>query len=335
MYKTMSNWPFDIFNNTDNNNKKDNNVDTESNNIPHANNPFDDLFGKNSNTSEAEKTEEVVQSDVKDEVEDLLNFTLTEEPKEEKTDIKEPEKQKKAEELTSEKVDESVSEEGIKEESPKETVKEKTVEEVKETKPKTRRRGRKPKAEMVEKTEEQQDDIDNNDDTEPEVINVSVNPKSMNFQEIVQSIAPDVSDQEWDDIQAYIEQQLNNIKIEEDLTPGTMRIMLPVIKNLIFYISPVKAYYESLNNIFNDKTNGILGRQKNVNAVGKDAKEREKNGCLACENYQFGNQTVNLFDIRLIIEYRRNYLISALDMTNKAYQILVSYLSLFKNEEKI
>ena len=252
---------------------------------------------------------------------------------EEVKDVKRLSLQEKAEALVAEKLKENKAEETpaakeeapaqkeapvaeetpAKEEAPAEEAtpakEEETAEEVKEEpeeKPKKTRRRRKVKKEeeaeapaenkaeeeeKEEKTAKKQNDIK----VHEYVANYDILGKKVSYDDMAGAVMDYFIDDDWKATQDDLTEKMNNIRIEPDMNPGTLKYALAELNNLNDEISAVYVEQKQLLDVLTDKEFGAATALLAMNSRGSNSEERKANGFAALTHAKFGGEEeVNL-----------------------------------------
>ena len=83
-----------------------------------------------------------------------------------------------------------------------------------------------------------------------------------------------------------------------------------------------------------DNSIGLIKRQKEINAFGKNEDERDKNGSLSCEQFRmkdYGGK-YNLYDISMVLQNRINTINDLIADVKQKKESLINYLAVLKLE---
>lgn len=186
---------------------------------------------------------------------------------------------------------------------------EETAEEVKEEpeeKPKKTRRRRKAKkeeeaetpaetkeeeAEKEEKPAKKQNDIK----VHEYVANYDILGKKVSYDDMAGAVMDYFIDDDWKATQDDLTKKMNNIRIEPDMNPGTLKYALAELNNLNDEISAVYVEQKQLLDVLTDKEFGAATALLAMNSRGSNSEERKANGFAALTHAKFGGEEeVNL-----------------------------------------
>lgn len=274
---------------------------------PKGDKPKVNIFNIPTIKKEPVKKEEEVKEAVSDVVE-VIEEVTTEEAIVEKT-IKE---EKSVEESVEEKIPE-VKEETISVEAPAEK----------------KKRGRKTKV-QEEKEESAAEESSSNS-----FINVKFAPSSIKLNDLKKTFAVNFEDEAWEKKKEELEKRVDNIRIEPDINLGSVRILLAQCTNLYSDLKSQQRSNKTFYTALCDKNLGILERQKQVNAFGKNTEDRKKNSILSCEQFKLkdsDNKEYNIYDMAMVIQDRVDAINDMLDDVKQKKETLISYLAVLKIE---
>lgn len=241
-----------------------------------------------------------------------------EEPKAEEK--KEMSLQEKAEAVVSEKLKDtapSEKEKKAEEQSPKEPAVEKTEEKVEdsekvaEEKPKKRRR-RKTAAQKEEKEEKEEIPADTKTSTKKQDIkvheyvqNYDILGKKASYDDMAGAVMDYFIDDDWKATQDELTEKMNNIRIEPDMNPGTLKYAVAELNNLNDEISAVYVEQKQLLDVLTDKEFGAATALLAMNSRGANSEERKANGFAALMHAKFGgDEDVNLIALINAVKMR-------------------------------
>lgn len=227
------------------------------------------------------------------------------------------------------------------------------------------KRGRKPKAKVVEETQpieetDEKDSTETNRITEitneivEEMIddgtiavkeepgtkktqtkNVNIDYSKIDLETIVSKIYPTIVDENWDNFKERMEEKLNKTIFDENINDGSIRIVLAAMCSIYAEVSPVKAYYDSLYNSCVHKDMGYISRQIALNSDnGKTVAEKKLNGQKSCESVRLPGTKidVNFNNFALVVDERRNYINNIINRLNFVRDCLVGIQAVRKRE---
>ena len=232
-------------------------------------------------------------------------------------------------ELVIEKVKESVEEAPVVETSKVEATEEKEEVQAVETPPEKKKRGRKAK-----QTEEKEGSA-TAETSSVGFENVGFAPTTIKINKIKETFAVNFQDDEWKNKKEELEKRAENIRIESDINLGSVRILLAQCTNLYSDLKREQRSNKTLYNVLCDKTIGLIQRQQQINANGKNNEDRKKNSVLSCEQFKMkdkDNVEYNLYDMAMVMQDRIDTINDLLDDVKQKKETLVSYLAVLKLE---
>jgi len=296
----------------------------------------------------AKKKEEIKQEEVKQEE------VKQKEVKQEEVKQKEVKQEEvKQEEVKQEEVkQEEVKQEEVKQEEVKqEEVKQEEVkqEEVKQEKSKRKTKQEKSKQEEVKQEESKRKTKKNtkrntkkntkNSTNNEEVTTINLPTTTVNYSSAIANIKSPFVDSDWEKFREKVEKKLNEIVIDNDMNPSTLKVIisqLSVLRQEIWSVyQDTKTMYETLSN---DKPEGLIERIKKIafNRNHANDMERRKAGVEACMNYIAPNTTnlLNLYEILDETRARYNFLKATLDSIQYKTSVLITMNGALKLEKE-
>lgn len=259
------------------------------------------------------KSQEEIEKEV---VETVENKEEVVEAKDEEIKQEEPAQEVKEEEK--EQVKEDVKEEEeVKKEEPQETEKSEAA---------PKRRGRKKNTK--------------NDEVKQEEKVVETNEQPLketckDFDEMEGVLTATFNDPKWEALKEEIIESNNKIVIETDMNSATLKMAISDLNKLRDRI--LVLYYRhqtNLQNLISDKPEGLIERTKRLNAIGSNDNERRRSGILACMQYDFNGQTINLFELLEQTRERYNFLKTIMDSIDHKCKTLITMNSAILMEQK-
>ena len=106
----------------------------------------------------------------------------------------------------------------------------------------------------------------------------------------------------------------------------------------IINVSSIAHFWSDLNesnyDVLLDNSIGLIKRQKEINAFGKNEDERDMNGSLSCEQFRmkdYGGK-YNLYDISMVLQNRINTINDLIADVKQKKESLINYLAVLKLE---
>ena len=243
----------------------------------------------------------------------------------------EPIKEEKEAALESvvEKAEEPVEEAPVVETSEVEVIEEKEEVQAVETPPEKKKRGRRAK-----QTEEKEEPAAA-ETSSVSFENVGFAPTTIKVNKVKETFAVNFQDDEWKNKKEELEKRAENIRIEPDINLGSVRILLAQCTNLYSDLKREQRSNKTLYNVLCDKTIGLIQRQQQINANGKNNEDRKKNSVLSCEQFKMkdkDNVEYNLYDMAMVMQDRIDTINDLLDDVKQKKETLISYLAVLKLE---
>ena len=172
------------------------------------------------------------------------------------------------------------------------------------------------------------------DEMTPEFTSARFSPNELNLDKLKQVFAINLVDEEWDKKKEELETRVKNIRIEDNINLGSVRILLAQTTNLYSDLKREQRANKTFYNILLDKSIGLIARQKELNLVGKNSEDRKKNSQLSCEAFQMKTEKglFNLYDISMVMQDRVDTINDLLDDVKQKKETLVSFLAVLKLE---
>lgn len=211
-------------------------------------------------------------------------------------------------------------------------------EEQAEEKPsKTRRRTKRTNSKNSEKkkaVEEKLEEEKANDDKF-----VALPKTEVTYLEAISRLTPDLRTEEWEKLEREIQEELDEIVVEEDMNPGSLKVALNHLDDLK---SKIRHHLfqarEAYIRLSSEKPEGIIERIKRINlGTGNNDMERRKAGIIACMCYNPDKEkdgTINLYDILDETRYRYFFLDSVDKSIRHKSDLLITMSSSLKLEHQ-
>lgn len=165
--------------------------------------------------------------------------------------------------------------------------------------------------------------------------NAGFAPTTIKLNKVKETFAVNLEDEEWKNKKEELEKRTENIRIESDINLGSVRILLAQCTNLYSDLKREQRSNKTLYNVLCDKTIGLIQRQQQINANGKNNEDRKKNSVLSCEQFKMkdnDNKEYNLYDMAMIMQDRIDTINDLLDDVKQKKETLISYLAVLKLE---
>lgn len=220
----------------------------------------------------------------------------------------ENEADKKAEETEQAEAAVAETEEAKKAEA-EEAKEEAPAEEEPEEKPKKRRR-RKTAAKKEEEEETPAEPAKKADVKVHEYVNnYDILGKKVSYEQMAGTVMDYFIDDEWKATQEELTKKMNDIRIEPDMNPGTLKYALAELNNLNDEIALALIEQKQLLDTLTDKEFGAATALLAMNSRGANAEERKANGFAALQHAKFGDdEEVNLIALINAVKARFAFL---------------------------
>ena len=224
--------------------------------------------------------------------------TVEEETLQEKADaVVEKVMKKKAEKETTPATE--IAEPEVQKESSKEDINEEPAEPPKEE-VKTKKRGRK----KTEEENKEKPEIH----TEQYEQNYDVLGRKFDYDEMTGIVLDFFGEDEWNNIEEELTKKMNEIRIEPDMNPGTLKYALAALNNLYDEVATLYDNQQKLLVSLADKDLGAAVAYKKIYSVGSNAEERERNGMIALTRANVDGKTVNYIAMIAAVRIRNVFL---------------------------
>lgn len=231
--------------------------------------------------------------------------------------------------------EEAIVEKTIKEEKSVEESVEEKIPEVKEETTSVEAPAEKKKRGRKTKSQEEKEESAAEESSSNSFINVKFAPSSIKLNDLKKTFAVNFEDEAWEKKKEELEKRVDNIRIEPDINLGSVRILLAQCTNLYSDLKSQQRSNKTFYTALCDKNLGILERQKQVNAFGKNTEDRKKNSILSCEQFKLkdsDNKEYNIYDMAMVIQDRVDAINDMLDDVKQKKETLISYLAVLKME---
>lgn len=166
-------------------------------------------------------------------------------------------------------------------------------------------------------------------------INAKHEPQKVSITALKKVFTCSFEDPQWETVKTDLQERAKNVKIEPDLTYGATRVLLAQTTNLISDLLAVQSENKKFYDRLCDKAIGLIPRQEQLNACGKNEADRKRNSILSCEDFVVTGKDgkgYNLFDIAGVLFDRIAVIESLLNDVKQKKETLVSFLAIFKLE---
>lgn len=124
--------------------------------------------------------------------------------------------------------------------------------------------------------------------------------------------------------------RLEEITIDPDMNPGTVRYKMHCIDALRMELMPFKVNTREALNALMQKDYGVLTAYIAENSVGSNDLERRRNGCLSLTKFEIKGQQVNMLTTMTGVKMRDEFLDAVLSELKSKQEMLITYMSTLK-----
>lgn len=205
-----------------------------------------------------------------------------------------------------------------------------------EAQPEKKKRTRKSKTESQETSCDKKEEAKGQEEKPITYTNAKFEPAKIKLSAIQKSFSISIEDEKWEEKKKELSERVENIKISEDINLGSVRILLAQCVNLYSDLKREQRESRVFYNVMLDKTVGLISRQKDLNAIGSNAAERDKNSVKSCEQFKMKTERgeYNLYDIAMIVQDRIETINDLLDDLKQKREALSSYIYVLKLESE-
>lgn len=129
-------------------------------------------------------------------------------------------------------------------------------------------------------------------------------------------------DKRWDEIEEMISNELEKIKITDDINPATLSAMAANVDEAFDMVSQLYYKYKSAMEQLMDKETGKVAYIRGINSIGTNPDERKRNAWIACATYKEAGKNCNLLELVSITRERYNFLSGAFERVKSKQHIL-------------
>lgn len=168
------------------------------------------------------------------------------------------------------------------------------------------------------------------------IIPVSFKAKSITLQDIADKFAVIDSDEKWSAWEKDMRERIDRIEIKRDINMGSARILQELITNTYPLLERARAQLNSQQDVFIDKTVGLIPRFSALNGnIGKNETERKRNIALAFEAFPIGKYKLNIADYTLAVTQRNRIIEELYNNLKHKETALFTYIAIMKMENAI
>lgn len=166
---------------------------------------------------------------------------------------------------------------------------------------------------------------------------VEIPKTDMSFEEAAAYLATPFDKEAWKELETEILEDMSSINIEQDINPGTLKIVLAQINMVHDKIRGPLYESKSLIDNLSNKDEGLISVIKSINiGIGANESERKKCGNIAVMNYtpQGSDKSINLYDVLAEAKAKHSFLRGIMDSLEFKQRILVTVGGALKLEKE-
>lgn len=208
-------------------------------------------------------------------------------------------------------------------EAPKEEAKKEEKKTTKKPTPSVKKSAKKPVATTKKK------------ESEEDFVAIDMPTTKMSFGDAVMKITSPFVDEEWEEFKEEVKEELNNIVIDNDMNPGTLKVTiseLSILREKIWFsLQETKDLFDRLGS---KDPEGLIERIKRVNlGSGNNDMERRRAGVVACMKYETDSGEINLYEVLDETRTRYTFLKSVMDSIGYKTNTLITMNGALKLEK--
>ena len=196
-------------------------------------------------------------------------------------------------------------------------------------------------AEAKEKTEDEDKILDEAVKEDPpakeETVDTSkpmdILGKKMKFDEVAAIVLDYFEDSNWHEIEESLSNKMNEIRIEPDMNPGTLKYVLADLNNLSDEVSVIHDQQDKLLRTLTEKDFGTAIAYQVVHSVGSNAEDRKRNGYLALTKAKVGDKTINYIALIAALRIRHAFTTNLMKRIHDKCQICITMSGAIKMEQ--
>jgi hypothetical protein len=197
-------------------------------------------------------------------------------------------------------------------------------------------------AEAKEKVEEDEDKVldevvKEEAPTKEETVDTSkpmdILGKKMKFDEVAAIVLDYFEDSNWHEIEESLSNKMNEIRIEPDMNPGTLKYVLADLNNLSDEVSVIHDQQDKLLRTLTEKDFGTAIAYQIVHSVGSNAEDRKRNGYLALTKAKVGDKTINYIALIAALRIRHTFTTNLMKRIHDKCQICITMSGAIKMEQ--
>jgi hypothetical protein len=166
---------------------------------------------------------------------------------------------------------------------------------------------------------------------------ISMPTTEITYVEAMEYIASPFVDAEWESYKEEIQKDLDDIQIDDDMNPATLKSTVGKLSRLRNKVwnnyQGMKSQYEAMSS---KEPEGLIERVKKISLAGNNDLERKKAGVEACMNYtDKSGKNINLYEVLDETRSRYNFLKTVMDSIEYKRSVLVTMNGALKIEQSL
>lgn len=157
--------------------------------------------------------------------------------------------------------------------------------------------------------------------------------KKMKFDEVAAIVLDYFEDSNWHEIEESLSNKMNEIRIEPDMNPGTLKYVLADLNNLSDEVSVIHDQQDKLLRTLTEKDFGTAIAYQVVHSVGSNAEDRKRNGYLALTKAKVGDKTINYIALIAALRIRHAFTTNLMKRIHDKCQICITMSGAIKMEQ--
>ena len=157
--------------------------------------------------------------------------------------------------------------------------------------------------------------------------------KKMKFDEVAAIVLDYFEDSNWHEIEESLSNKMNEIRIEPDMNPGTLKYVLADLNNLSDEVSVIHDQQDKLLRTLTEKDFGTAIAYQIVHSVGSNAEDRKRNGYLALTKAKVGDKTINYIALIAALRIRHTFTTNLMKRIHDKCQICITMSGAIKMEQ--
>lgn len=125
------------------------------------------------------------------------------------------------------------------------------------------------------------------------VQNYDILGQKFNYDEMAGQVLDYFEDDKWKETEDHLRDEMDKIRIEPDMNPGTLKYALAALCNLNDELSVIYDEQKKLLDALCDKDFGVAVAYQTVHGTGSNVDERKRNGFIALSHAKVGDHEVN------------------------------------------